>query len=101
LNFGAAYATTQESVKLQGTTIASVQSQLNTMSQYCMALQQQSTPTNHVAQHQRGACNSWHGPAQGNKNGGGGGSKSYQQPAYPQPGAKGQHPDYTPTPYNL
>jgi hypothetical protein len=32
-NFGAAYAATQESVKLQGTTIMAMQSQLNAMSQ--------------------------------------------------------------------
>ncbi len=60
-NFGAAYAATQESVKLQGKTITLMQSQLNAMSQYCMVLQQQSIPTNHVAQHQRGASNSWQG----------------------------------------
>jgi hypothetical protein len=62
-NFGAVYAATQESVKLQGMTITSMQNQLNTMSQYCMALQQQSTPTNHTAQHQCGASNSWCGSA--------------------------------------
>ena len=38
-NFGAAYATTQESVKIQGTTIASMQTQLQAMHQYCMGLQ--------------------------------------------------------------
>jgi hypothetical protein len=40
-NFGAAYAATQELVKAQGTTIASMQGQLQAMQQYCMALQQQ------------------------------------------------------------
>ena len=40
-NFGAAYAATQESVKTQGTTIASIQTQLQAMQQYCMSLQQQ------------------------------------------------------------
>jgi hypothetical protein len=63
LNFGATYATTQESVKLQGTTNASMQNQLNAMSQYCMALQQQAFPTNHAAQHQHDASNSWRGLA--------------------------------------
>jgi hypothetical protein len=43
-NFGAAYTTTQESVKTQGTMIASMQSQLQAMQQYCMALQQQPPP---------------------------------------------------------
>jgi hypothetical protein len=62
-NFGAAYSATQELVKLQGTMIALMQNQLNAMSQYCMALQQQSTLTNHTVQHQRGASNSWRGLA--------------------------------------
>ncbi len=94
LNFGAAYAATQESVKLQGT------NQLNAMSQYCMVLQQQATLTNHAVQHQCGASNSWRGAAQRNGKGSrGGGGGGYQQPAYPQPGVMGQCPDYTPTPY--
>jgi hypothetical protein len=62
-NFCAPYAATQESVKLQGTTIVLMQNQLNAMSQYCMALQQQSTPTNHAAQHQFGTSTSWCGSA--------------------------------------
>jgi hypothetical protein len=62
-NFGTAYTTTQESVKLQGMMITSMQSQLNAMIQYCMALQQQSTPTNHATQHQCGTSNSWCGLA--------------------------------------
>jgi hypothetical protein len=95
-NFGTAYAATQESFKLQGTTIASMQSQLNAMTQYCMALQQQSTPTNHAAQQQRGVSINWCGLVQFNGNSSGGG---YQQPAYPQPGVTGQRPDYTPTPH--
>jgi hypothetical protein len=100
LNFGAPYAATQESVKLQGTMIAVMQSQLNAMSQYCMALEQQATPANHAAQQQRGASNNQHGSAQRNRNGGGSrGGGGYQQPAYPQPGAMGQCTDYTPTPY--
>jgi hypothetical protein len=66
-NFGAMYAATQESVKLQGTTIAAMQSQLNAMSQkYCMALQHHATPTNHAAQQQCGAFNNQRGLAQRN-----------------------------------
>jgi hypothetical protein len=98
-NFGAAYATTQESVKSQGSTNAAMHSQLNAMSQYCMALQQQATPTNHAAQQQHGASNNWHGLTQRNRNGGSGGGGDNQQPAYPLPGAMGQRPDYTPAPY--
>ena len=37
-NFGAMYAATQESVKTQATTIASMQTQLQVMQQYCMDL---------------------------------------------------------------
>jgi hypothetical protein len=77
-NFGAAYVATQESVKLQGTTIVAMQSQLNAMSQYCKALQQQATLTNHMAQQQCGTFNNWHGWAQRNGNvGGGGGGGGY------------------------
>jgi hypothetical protein len=38
--FGAVYDATQESVKSQGTTIASLQGQIQAMQQYCMALGQ-------------------------------------------------------------
>jgi hypothetical protein len=48
-NFGAAYATTQESVKTQGLTIATLQGQVNVMQQYCMA------PTTTLPDHLRGA----------------------------------------------
>jgi hypothetical protein len=40
-NFGASYTATQESVKSQGTMIALMQSQMQAMQQYCLALQQQ------------------------------------------------------------
>ena len=53
-NFGVAYAATQESVKTQGTTIASMQTQVQTMHQYCMGLQQQPPPppsTRHSSKH--------------------------------------------------
>jgi hypothetical protein len=43
-NFGAAYATTHELVKSQGTTIASMQGQNQAMQQYCMALGQHLPP---------------------------------------------------------
>ncbi len=53
-NFGAAYAATQESIRSQGSTIASLQGQVNTTQQYCMTIQQQLPPTNYVVQQQRG-----------------------------------------------
>jgi hypothetical protein len=42
------------------------------MTQYCMALQQQSTPTSHASQQQRSASNNWRGLAQRNGNSEGG-----------------------------
>jgi hypothetical protein len=87
VNFGAMYAATQESVNLQGFAL----------SQYCRALQQQATLTNHAAQQQRGASNNLPRLAHCNGNGGGsGGGGGYQQLAYPLPGPMGQRPDYTP-----
>ncbi len=44
-NFGAVYAATHELVKSQGTTIASMQGQMQAMQQYCIALEQQPLPT--------------------------------------------------------
>ena len=56
-NFGAAYAATQESVKTQGMTIASMQTQLQAMHQYCMDLQQQPPTTIYAPQQQaRDGC---------------------------------------------
>jgi hypothetical protein len=52
LNFGATCAATQESVKTQGTTIASMQTQLQAMQQYCMGLQQQPPQTIYAPQQQ-------------------------------------------------
>ncbi len=49
-NFGAAYATTQESVRSQGLTIASLQGPVNKMQQYCMTIQQQPPPTSYAVQ---------------------------------------------------
>jgi hypothetical protein len=55
-NFGAAYAATQESVKSQASTIASLQTQMKSMQQYCMNLQgmQHQFPTYPRQQQQRG-----------------------------------------------
>jgi hypothetical protein len=53
-DFGAAYAATQESVKTQGTTIATIQSQHQAIHQCCMGLQQQSPPVIYAPQQQ--AC---------------------------------------------
>ncbi len=52
-NFGAAYAAMQESMKSQGTAIASMQGQLQAMQQYCMALGQQPPPGIYTLQQQQ------------------------------------------------
>jgi hypothetical protein len=55
-NFGAACATTQELVKAWGTTIASMQGQLQAMQQYCMVLQQQPPLAIYEPQQQQHGC---------------------------------------------
>jgi hypothetical protein len=67
-NFGAAYAATQESVKSQGTRIASMQGQMQAMQQYCMALGQQ--PPNAIymlQQQQRSHRSASHGSSTGGR----------------------------------
>jgi hypothetical protein len=83
-NFGAAYAAAQESVRSQGTTIASLQGQLQAMQQYCMAIgQQQPPPIVQQRQHnQRGATRRGGTP-----------------PAYQQPTTTSTRPMLPPTPY--
>ena len=46
-NFGAAYAATQESIKNQATTMATMQNQLANIQQFCMAVNQQPPPNMH------------------------------------------------------
>jgi hypothetical protein len=63
-NFGAAYAATQESVKSQGTMIASLQGQMQAMQQYCMAPGQQSPLGIYTSQQQQhGRCSVSHRPS--------------------------------------
>ncbi len=52
-NFRAAYEATQESVKSQGTTITSMQGQLQAIQQYCMVLGQQPPPGIYTLQQQQ------------------------------------------------
>jgi hypothetical protein len=95
-NFGAVYATTQESVKTQGLMIVAMQGQLNTMTQYCMALQQQAPPTIYTPQQQQHTPNNHCGMSLCHGYNGG---RGYQQPAYLQPGAMGQRTMQPPTPF--
>ncbi len=76
-NFGAAYATTQESVTAQSTTIVVLQTQLQVMQQYCMGLQQQPPPTIYAPQQQAGGGHGYDCRTQSTGGRGGGG---YQAP---------------------
>jgi hypothetical protein len=94
-NFGAAYAATQESVRSQGLTIASLQGQVNAIQQYCMTIQQLPPPTNYAVQQQRGP-NNCRGLSQRN-GGNSGGRTSYQPGKQPTNGIRA--PLCPPTPY--
>jgi hypothetical protein len=75
-NFVAAYAATQESVKTQGSTIATLQGQVNAKQQYCISIQQHPPPTIYAMEQQR-SPNNRHRSSQ--RNGGGGNSSQQQQ----------------------
>lgn len=69
-NFGAAFAATQETMKSQATSLASIHGQLANLQQFCMAVgQQQQPPTNiHAPAQQQRTFNS----GRSRRNGGGG-----------------------------
>ncbi len=78
-NFGAAYATTQEAVKSQGTTITSMQGQMQAMQQYCMAIGQQPPCGIYTSQQQQqGRRGTSRRPSTGGR--GNPAPTSYQQP---------------------
>jgi hypothetical protein len=87
-NFGAAYAATQEAVRSQGTTIASMQGQMEAMQQYCMVIGQQPPISIYTSQQQQhGRRSMSRRPSTGGK--GNPALMSYQQlGGYP----GGQHP---------
>jgi hypothetical protein len=93
-NFGAAYTATQESVKMQGSMIALLQSQFNAMQQYFMALQSQPPPPIYAQQFQLCAPNNRRGLLCRTGSGRG---RGYQNPGYQQP--TGVPPMRAPTPY--
>ena len=100
MNFGAAYAATQETIKSQATSLAAMQGQLANIQQFCMAVGQQ-PPSNIYAptQHQRTSNN--HGiRCNGKGQGGGGSGRGNQQPTwYGFGGAGTPQPSRAPTPY--
>jgi hypothetical protein len=92
-NFGAVYATRQESVKSQGATIALMQGQMQAMQQYCMVLGQQPPPGIYTLQQkQRNRCGTLHRPSTG-------GRRNPAPTLYQQPGGflGGQRPLQPPT----
>ena len=105
-NFGAAYTATQESMKTQATTMATMQGQLTNIQQFCMAVGQQ-PPSNiyappqqqHTFNKRRDRCNSG-GHVNGGTGGGNGGGNFPQKPAwFGGSGAGAQQPRRPPTPY--
>ena len=105
-NFGAAYATMQESMKAQATTMAAMQGQLTNIQQFCMAVGQQPPPNiytpaqqQHTFNNRRDRCN---GGGHGNDGAGGGngGGSFPQQPAWFGCNSAGaQQSTHPPTPY--
>jgi hypothetical protein len=93
-NFGAAYTATQESIKTQGSMIALLQSQVNAMQQYCMALQSQPPTPIYAQQFQLRAPNNQRRLLHCT---GSGRCRGYQNPGYQQP--TGAPPMRAPMPY--
>ena len=107
-NFGAAYTATQESMKAQATTMATMQGQLMNIQQFCMAVGQQPPPNIYAPSQQqptfnnrRNRCNGGgHGNGVTGSNSGGGGGNFPQQPTwFGCNGASMQQPTCPPTPY--
>jgi hypothetical protein len=104
-NFSAAYAATQETIKTQATSMATMQGQLTNIQQFCMAVGQQPPPTiytptqqQHMSNNRRGRRNG--GGHDGGSGGGNGGGGFPQQPTwFGGNGAGAQQPPRPPTPY--
>jgi hypothetical protein len=105
-NFGAVYATMQESMKAQATTMAAMQGQLTNIQQFCMAVGQQPPPNIYAPaqqQHMFNNCRDRRNGGGHNNNGGGGGNGggSFQQLAwFGGNGISTQQPNCPPT-WNL
>jgi hypothetical protein len=98
-NFGAAYATTQELMKSQATTMAAMQGQLTNIQQFCMAVNQQPPPTIYAPPQQQ-QFNKRRDRRNGGSGGGNGGGSFPQQPTwFGGNGAGAQQPARPPTPY--
>ena len=105
-NFGAAYATTKESMKSQATTMAAMQGQLTNIQQFCMTVGQQPLLNIYTPSQQQPTFNNRrnrrNGGGHGNSGTGGnnGGGNFPQQPTwFGGNGASAQQPMHPPTPY--
>jgi hypothetical protein len=104
LNFCASYAATQETIKSQATSLATMQGQLANIQQFCMAVSQQppstiyQPPSNNYppAQHQR---TTYHRGGRGGGQGRGGHGGSNQQPTWYGFGGAGTQNQRAPTPF--
>jgi hypothetical protein len=100
-NFGAAYAATQESIKIQVTSLASMQGQPTNIQQFCMNVGQQPPPNIYAPTQQQHTSNNRFGRRNGGGSGRGSGSGNFpQQPTwFGGSGAGAQQPTCPPNPY--
>jgi hypothetical protein len=100
-NFGAAYAATQESIKTQVTSLASMQGQLTNIQKFCMNVGQQPPPNIYAPTQQQHLSNNCFGRCNGGGSRCGNGSGNFpQQPTwFGGSGAGAQQPTCPPNPY--
>jgi hypothetical protein len=78
-NFSAAYATTQESIKTQATSLASMQGQLTNIQQFCMNVGKQPPPNIYAPTQQQHTSNNCFGRCNGSGSGRGNCSGNFPQ----------------------
>ena len=104
MNFGAAYAATQDTMKSQAASLAAMQGQLANTQQFCMAVGQQppstiyQPPSNNYALAQQ-QHTTYNRGGRGGGRGGGGHGGGNQQPAWYGFGGAGAQQQRVPTPF--
>jgi hypothetical protein len=99
-NFGAAYAATQESMKIQATAMATMQGQLANIQQFCMAVNQHPLPNIYAPQQQQQHNNCRSNRCNGGSGGGNDTGSFPQQPTwFGGNGSGAQQPTRPPMPY--
>jgi hypothetical protein len=100
-NFGATYAATQESIKTQATSLASMQGQLTNIQQFCMNVGQQPPPNIYTPTQQQHKSNNCFGRCNCGGSGRGNGSGNFPQQStwFGGSGAGAQQPTCPPNPY--